>query len=301
MMAHDYNSFLDYQAARRRITAKFSQSRGLWIHIIVFLATMSAIWGYGTGNRLWLYPENFIWPTLLGALWSLLLVGHGVLSYLRSPARVNRREEAVEDEMRQFIQQNPDYTTTHQDELFALHRQIDANLQRQAFWFLPLTLFTLVNAVFWLATLLNMGTSFAFQLTAPLAVFVIGGIGLYTAWRERRTSGQDDWIARLPLPHIGLYLFGNLFLGLLAIFRAINMQDHQAIWGWWSVILIAHIIYAIILHPLTQAIKTKRQTADSLLSEAPQTDKAKRHLALADDGELVEIPDEDPRESLLKL
>lgn len=301
MMAHDYTQFLDYQAARRRITAKFSRSRGLWIHIVVFLATMSAIWGYGTGNRLWLYPENFIWPTVLGAFWSLLLTGHGIMSYLRSSTRSSRREEAVEEAMRQLIQQNPGDVAAHQDELFALHRELDANLKQQAFWFPPLTVFTLINAVFWLATLLNIGTSFAFQLTAPLAVFVIGGIGLYTAWRERRNNGQDDWIARLPLPHIGLYIFGNFFLGLLAIFRAINMWDQQTIWGWWTLIIIAHILYAIILQPVTQVVKAKRQPAGVLAPETFQHDKAKRRLALSDDGELVEVLDEEQGESSLRL
>ncbi|MCB9456765.1 MAG: hypothetical protein H6671_12335 [Anaerolineaceae bacterium] len=186
------------------------------------------------------------------------------MSYLRSSTRSNRREEAVEAAMRQLIQQNPDDVAAHQDELFTLHRELETSLKRQAFWFPPLTVFTLINAVFWLATLLNLGSSFAIQLTAPLAVFVIGGIGLYTAWRERRNSGQDDWIARLPLPHIGLYIFGNFFLGLLAMFRAFNMWDQQTIWGWWTLVLIGHILYAVVLQPVTQGVKAKRQPAGAL-------------------------------------
>ncbi|MBZ0276270.1 MAG: hypothetical protein K8I60_09005 [Anaerolineae bacterium] len=297
-MLNDYSNFLDYKAISRSLRAKFSRSRGLWIHVIVFVAVVTAILGYGTGAGLSRYPEFFGGLTVLGAAWSLILAGHGIISYWRSPARANRREEAVEDAMRQLIQRNPDDIAAHRDDLFTIHQELESGLQRQAFWFLPLTAFTLINAVFWVATLLTL---VAFQLTAPLAVFVIGGIGLYSAWRERRNNGQDDWIARLPLPHVGLYILGNFFLGLLAIFRAINMGDQQTIWGWWTLVIIVHILYAVVIQPLTRGVKAKRQPAGVLTPETLQDDKAKRRLTLSDDGELVELPDEEADESVLGL
>src|SRR5664279_1184305 len=101
-MQDDYFSFLDIRAAQRRLGAKFSRPHGLMLHTLAFVTAMTVILAYGTAWNLWVYRENFALPTLVGAIWSLLLALHGLRHYRRSSAIVERRELAVEDEMRQL-------------------------------------------------------------------------------------------------------------------------------------------------------------------------------------------------------
>lgn len=295
-MQDNYFGFLDYRAAQRRLAAKFQQPRALLLHTLAFIAAMSAVWAYGIGWRLWLYRDNFILPMLFGAGWSLLLAAHALLHYRRSAAMDERRELAVEDEMRQFIDQHGD--GVDDETLFATHRQFEAGLERQARWSVSLTAFAIINALSWVVASINMGTSWAFQMTVPLAVLIIGGAQAFLNWQQQRWAGRRSWFTRLPLRHIVAYAAGSLGLWIAGAFRMINHWDADHAVFVWGIVLLLHIVWSVAVWPFIQ-----RVTGRSAQAEQPAKRKPARHverLVLADDGEVLDIVDESVRQARLQ-
>lgn len=284
-MQTSYSAFLNYRAVRRRLAARFARPRWLLLHVLVFVVTMTIIWAYGTGYGLWFYRDNFIWPTLLGLAWSVLLAAHALIHYRRSAGRTDRREQAIEDEMRQFITANNE--PIDQDSLFAIHQRLETDLEQQGHWSLSLTVFTLVNVVSWLITALNMGTSWALQMTLPLAVLIIGGINVYLSWQRQRQQGRDNWFVRLPLRHTTVYGTGVIGLWLAGAYRAINYWDVDTLIKWWGLVLLIHMVWSVVVQPLIQKALPKRQ-ADQIAKRKPAA-----RLVLRDDGEVLDITNQD--------
>lgn len=284
-MQDDYFSFLEFHAAQRRLAARFSQPRALMLHTLIFVTTLPAIWLYGLVWQLWLYRSNFGWPTLLGAGWSLLLAGHALLHYRRSSAMGEQRELAVEDEMRQLIEKRGDPQTDH-DRLFAMHLSLAAGLERQGRWALALLAFALVNAASWVVSATNMGTSWPFQTTIPLALSIVCGVNAFSIWQQRRQEKRDGWFARLPLRHVIAYGAGSVGLVLAALLRLINPWDADTLIAGWGVALLLHTVAAVAVWPLV-----RRFLPDTLHQAQPAKRKPGARLVLADDGELLNIID----------
>ena len=278
-MQNSYANFLEFRAAQRRLTAKFSRPRGLVFHTLVFIAVMSLIWAYGSAWKLWLYRDNFIWPVLVGLIWSILLAAHAIVHYHRSPANMNEREMAVETEMRQFLQRNDETIDDHM--LFELHQKLETDLERQGRWSIGLVAFALVNVISWVISAINMGTSWGFQMTPPLAMICIGGVSLFLMWQRQRRSEYKGWFTRLPLRHIVVYGVGVIGLWLAGTYRLINSWDADTLIQGWSIVLLIHTLLAVVVIPIIGRFQNQVGSSET-------ADKQKRHdrLVLNDDGEL---------------
>lgn len=147
---------------------------------------MTAVWAYGMAWKLWYFQQNFQLPVLIGVSWSVALVLHALFHYRNSAAMNEKRELAVEDEMRQFTQDNRDH-----DSLFALHRKFKAELEAQGRWSVTLLAFAVVNFISWGVSAFDIGTSWPFQMNLPLAIVTLGGVNLFLNWQDRRHRDQS--------------------------------------------------------------------------------------------------------------
>ncbi|MBL8120604.1 MAG: hypothetical protein JNJ78_23975 [Anaerolineae bacterium] len=288
-MWENYADFLDYRATQRRLSARFSKPNRLLLHTLAFVVAMSAAWGYLIATLIWRESQAaaFTLPVTIGFVWSIGLALHALLHYRRSAANAQQREEAVEAEMRQFIanQAQP----LEQAALFEMHQRFEADLERQSRWSVGLTAFALVNVFSWFASLLNMGTSWGFQMTPILALIIIGGVQLFMAWTQGRQR-RSTLFTRLPLRHIFLYGIGTVLLGIASAFRMINHWDANNAVMVWGVVVLLHIIWSVLVQPFVQRVIPQLAPAAAATAEKP---KHGARLALADDGELVELDDLD--------
>ncbi|HVU12897.1 MAG TPA: hypothetical protein VHD90_16580 [Phototrophicaceae bacterium] len=286
MIQDDYFSFLDYRAAQRRLAARFAHPRALTLHTLAFIVAVTTMLAYGVAVGWWYDPSNLLAPTVLGFIWSLLLLLHAVWHYRRSAASSERREVAVEEAMRQLIAQHEGGIDNEQR--FTLHLSFEAALEQQGSWSGLLLAFAVVNAVSWGLSVLNVGTSWPFQMTQPLAVLILGGGAFYVTWQRRRREGQRNWFTRIPVLHIALYAIGAPILALLGAYHAINYWDAQTLIGWWTLIVLAHILFAVVILPLIERLIPQREVAKR---------KPSQRLMVGDDGELVEIDEPEIRQA----
>lgn len=283
-MQDNYSIYLDFRSMQRRLAKRFSSPRFLLLHTLVFVTAMTATWAYGLAWQVWRYQENYVLPMMLGVVWSAVLAIQALIHYRRSAANSEKREVAVEDEMRQFIQAHSD--EVDDQSLFEMHDQLNTDLQKQSRWSVALLVFGIVNAASWSISALNIGSSWPFQTTLPFAVLILGGVNLFLAWQQRREAGRRGWLARLPLRHIFAYGFGTVGLWLLGAFRLINYWDANNTIIVWGVVLLLHIIWNMLLQPVIQRFMPGE-------SEPRAKRKVGSRLALADDGEVLDILDED--------
>jgi hypothetical protein len=285
-MQNDYLSFLNYRATQRRLAAKFARPRRLMLHTLAFIVAMTAIWAYGLAWRLWFFQQNFQLPVWIGVVWSVLLVIHALIHYRHSPAMAENRELAVEDEMRQFTQDNRD--SLDHDSLFALHRKFETELETQGRWSVTLLAFAVINFISWGVSAFDVGTSWPFQMTLPLAIMTLGGVNLFLNWQHRRQTDRKGWFVHLPLLHIVAYGAGVIALYIAATYRMINPWDVHTVIQLWGIVLLLHILLNVIVWPLIQ-----RFLPENLLSTMPVKRKPPARLILSDDGEVLDIEDED--------
>ncbi len=281
-----YTSFLDYRAAQRRLMAKFSDPHRLLLHTLAFVTAVTTFLAVSVPLRLWYDHNAFYIPAIVGTVWSVLLALHALIHYRRSAARAERRELAVEDEMRQLMESG----SLDDQALFDTHHSLESDLERQSRWSRGLVAFAGVNLLSWLVSDLTVGTSWPYQMTLPIAVLVIGGFTAFSIWQQARRDQRPAWLARLPVRHIVIYGMGAFVLGLLGMFRAINDRDATLLIVGWFVLVMLNIFWSVIAHPLIDAMMRRFQ---------PQPEKRKpdAQLVLADDGEVVEIAEIEPEKS----
>jgi hypothetical protein len=285
-MQNDYLSFLNYRAAQRRLAAKFARPRRLMLHTLAFIVVMTVIWAYGIAWELWYFQQNFQLPVLVGVVWSVLLLLHALIHYRHSAAMSENRELAVEAEMRPFTQDNRDQLDN--DSLFTLHRKFEADLEAQGRWSVTLLAFAVVNFISWGVSAFNIGSSWPFQMTLPLAIMTLGGVNLFLNWQHRRQTDRGGWFVRLPLLHLIAYGAGVIALGIAGMYRMINYWDVDTVIKGWGIVLLLHILLNVIVWPLMQ-----RFLPENLLSTIPTKRKPPARLVLSDDGEVLDIEDED--------
>ena len=289
-MRSTYTGFLEIRAVQRRLAAQFADPRRLLLHALAFVVAMTAIWVYGTAWDLWRYQINFAFPVSVGLVWSLLLALHAGFHYRRSAARADRVERAVEDAMRELI--DTDAAPDDDQALFDMHQSLQADLEQQGRHSRALLAFALVNLVSWAISALNMGTSWGFQMTLPLAVMIIGGVPLFLDWQARQQTERKNWFARLPLRHMIAYGGGIIGLWLAGAARVINPWDADTILKYWSILLPLHIVWSVVVQPVVQTFMPRQAQASPLEKRKPDS-----RLLLADDGEIFEM-DEQESETL---
>jgi hypothetical protein len=244
---------------------------------------MSGIWYFGNPFLLWRMPENYVLPVLLGLVWSFVLAGHAYWTYRRSAARVVSREEAVVAELQQFVQQSD--MGYDQQSLIEMHQQLEDGLEAQGHAVIALTVFAVVNVLIWIMAVANIGSSFAFQMNWPIALVVIGGINAFSTWQRQKRNGQQNWFTRIPLRHLTAYVFGVLALAIIGMLRLVNYWDVNTVVELWTWLLLAHVGFSVIVQPLWQRL--------SHWLMKPAKRKRSEHMLLDDEGELVDIIDDD--------
>ncbi len=289
-MPQDYLHFLEDRAAQRRLTARFSRPRWLWLNTLLFVTVMTVIWGCFIAFRLFFDPVNYYFPVLLGVIWSFVLALHSVIHYRRSAAVTEKRELAVEEEMRQFIEHHG--AETDQASLFEMHHSLESELQDQSRWSLGLMVFGLVNALSWLVSAPNVGSSWPFQTTLPLAIAVIGSISAFKVWQRQRQLEEKSWFTRLPLRHIFIFCLGAVGLALLDVFQMINNWDAENLIVWWALVVVLHIIAAEAVVPIFNGVKRFlfRNQHDKRKPAVPL------ELVIGDDGEVFDIGEQDTKQ-----
>lgn len=283
-MEENYFNYLNFRAAERQLKTQFARPRALLVNTLAFITAMTAMWYYMIAAQLMFYQDNFRLPVLIGVVWSAVLLVHAVLHYRRSPALDERREMAVEAEMRGLIEKSE----FDHDSLFSMHHQLDDVLQGQGRWARVLLAFAVINALSWGVSTLNIGTSWPFQMTLPLAVIIIGGVNVFLHWQERREKRTRTWLTRLPLRHIGVYGVGVIGLAVAGMYRMVNPWDVNNVTLVWGIMLVLHIIFSVIVQPLIERMLPTQER-----ESAPEKRKTPARLVLADDGEVVDIADVD--------
>jgi hypothetical protein len=284
-MQQSYYGFLDLRAAQRRLAAKFARPRALLAHVIAFVVVMSAIWAYGVSENLWFHPDNFILPMLIGAVWSGVLALHGLIHLRRSAVSGERREMAVEAEMTRLIENNDNLSD---DDLFATHRRLEAELEHQGRWSLALFTFALINALSWVVSFVVGPSSWPFQTTPFFAGIVVVGMMVYLQWRQQRLSGRSGWFTRWPLAHTALFFAGSIGLLLAGSARMMNPWDAERLIQLWGVGLLLHVLWSVAIWPLVKEFAPEEQERER---EEPAKRKTGSRLALGDDGEVFDIDD----------
>lgn len=286
-MPEDYQTFLEQRDAERRLRAKFSQPRLLLLHTLAFVGAVTVLWGAIIPLLRWVPLGVFNPPALAFFVWSIVLAAHAVIHYRRSSARSEARELVVEAEMRGFIESHANVAVD--DDLFALHQSLSSDLARNGWLTEGLTVFALVNAASWFGASLNLGTSWGYQLTLPIAVVLVGGVYGFRAWQHSRRNGGGSFLARLPLHHIVVYGVGTLLLAVAGSARMINPWDVDTLMGGWTIVILMHILWSVALAPLF------RRAAQEHQGQVKQGGKRKNadRLTLTDDGEIMPIAETD--------
>lgn len=286
-MPDDYLSFLDQRDAQRRLRAKFSQPRLLLLHMLAFVAAVTLLWGAIIPLLNWVPMYYFDSPALAFFVWSILLAAHAVIHYRRSAARAEARELAVEAEMRGFIENHGSLATD--DDLFALHQNLGGDLERKSWLTEGLTIFALVNAASWFGASLNLGTSWGYFLTLPMAIVLVGGVYGFRAWQYNRRKGGGGFLSRLPLHHIAIYGVGMFLLALAGSLRMVNSWDVNTLAVLWTVAILLHIAWSVVAAPLFRRAEQEHQR------HTPQQGKRKNadRLTLTDDGEILPAAETD--------
>lgn len=167
-MWNDYANFLDYMEIRRRVEKKLAKPSRLFLHIAAFVAVASAAGFHALMTSGWPYMRSYFVEPGAGqwmAIWSVVLLLHGLYTYWRSGANINSRSEAIEREMRERLNKHDG------SDLFHLHGLLQEDIQRRA-GVVPLYMvFTLVNLFIWLPWALTYPiTNFAWIVTPIIAL-----------------------------------------------------------------------------------------------------------------------------------
>lgn len=286
-MPDDYLNFLDQRDAQRRLQAKFSSPRLLLLHTVAFVGAVTVLWWAISALLRWVPLSLFNPPALAYFVWSILLAAHALIHYRRSSAVKEKRELAVEAEMRAFIETHGDAATD--DDLFALHRNFSGDLERHGWLSEGLTVFALVNAASWFGASLNLGTNWGYFLTLPFALVLVGGVYGFRAWQHSRRTGGSGFISRFPLHHIIIYGVGIVLLGVAGSARMINSWDADNFMTLLTVAILLDIVWSVALAPLFKRAAQEHQ------GQAKQGGKRKNadRLTLTDDGEILPAAESD--------
>src|SRR4051812_37175883 len=105
-MSNGYLTFLDYLELRRRVEKRLASGNWFFLHMVTF-GVITAIIGSLAYSPIWdQFRDYFIRPQYgqLVALWSGILVIHGLWTLWHSGARGGQRDQAIETEMRERLQ-----------------------------------------------------------------------------------------------------------------------------------------------------------------------------------------------------
>jgi hypothetical protein len=152
----NYRLFLDYLELRRRIEKRLAHPNLLLAHAAVFSVAVTYFsiyvtqqmmrFSYDPNIRFAFYPPE----TFVVTGWAVLLMIHGLRTYLHSGAAGGTREQAVADEIGERIEKDDSHLTSNHRDLFRLHGLLERDIQQRSSGTALLMLFTVCNGLGWL-------------------------------------------------------------------------------------------------------------------------------------------------------
>ena len=190
-MWNSYFSYLDYLELRRRVERRLSGSLWLFIHVALFVIIPQACYGLWPWG--WWYPgytlvHDWIAAAMIG--WSIILLLHGLWTFFRSGAWGGRRSQVIETEMRERVRSDDSYLTQDSRDLFRLHGLLEEDVRRRSgMMVVPLTLFTVINAVLWIAEQGGLYDALVWWMPVTMSLFLLP-ILMVNRWQLRRHEGK---------------------------------------------------------------------------------------------------------------
>ena len=192
-MANGYLTFLDYLELRRRVEKRLTSGNWFLLHTLVFGfgATFIGSMGYSPiydeFHNYFIRPEYGHWV----ALWSGILFLHGLWTYWQSGARGGRRDQVIESEMRERVQNDDMYLSDHPKDLFRLHGLLNEDIRKRASAIPLLFTFIILNALIWIPWAMSPDviTSFAWAV-APLLIVPLVLALMWNMWRRGRHEAK---------------------------------------------------------------------------------------------------------------
>jgi 2TM domain len=192
------NAFLDYLEIRRRIERRLPGMLWVWVHLAPFLAVVIMLLGVNSAyiDR---YPDPpyFLVPGLglPMTFWSIALLLHGLWSYRRSAAMARTREQGIDQELRERIEQDDTMLLADPRRVFRIRGLLDEDIRQRSGLYMALLAFLLLNAATWIVwASKGADDSYTWQMTIPtVIVFLLPALAL-NMWRRRR---RDHKLERL--------------------------------------------------------------------------------------------------------
>lgn len=190
-MADNYSAYLDYKEIRRRVERRFK--KGYWLagNLALFLLFVlyCTLIGYFYVSPM--YPDRsyFIEPAagVFVTIWSALLFFHSLIAYRKSGAFSERREEAIEGELRERLAQDDTLLLSDRHQAFRIHALLAEDIQQRTRDFTTVLTFTGINAAVWvLWALVGASTPVAWSVTSLLTLLVLLPLLLISRANRRR-------------------------------------------------------------------------------------------------------------------
>lgn len=183
----NYGSYLDYLELRRRVEKRLMPSFWLLIHTALF-ALWTPIWLAIYTDRT-SARDGFVSQPMAQFMmvWSIVLLAHGLWTWLRSGAWAGARSRAIEREMRDVALDDTFFAQDERD-LFRLHGMLDEDIRSRANNVLVLVAFTFINAINWIGSGGGHMTSYPWQITPFLAVVVLLPVLIFNLSRSERKT-----------------------------------------------------------------------------------------------------------------
>lgn len=189
----NYFIFLDYLELRRRVEKRLSKVNWVLLHSIVFVLATGVFLSVATSGVAFPPRDYFVRPEYGQAMtaWSIILLGHVLWAFSRSGASDARRNDMIEREMRERIQNDDTYLSDNPKDLFRIHGLMEEDIQKRSSAFYTLRLFSILNVIFWLGSLYSdqLRSSAPWQLVPMMGVAFIP-ILLFNGWRRSRYEGK---------------------------------------------------------------------------------------------------------------
>jgi len=196
-MAHDDLNFLDYVEIRRRVEGRFARIAGLVVHSFIFIAITAWLGILGTIVNTNPTEERFYFlaPEAghIMALWSMLLVAHGLWTFWRSGMTTTTRTQAIDPELNERLQADDVYLSDDPRDLFRLKALLHEDLRKRSGSNSILLIFTVVNMMLWLPWAATAADTGAAWQIAPLLALGFTPIFLLNFWLPSR---QEAWVQR---------------------------------------------------------------------------------------------------------
>ncbi len=186
----DYRAFLQVQAVRRRVQTRLHGAGNyLTAHVFIFVAVVLLL---GIIGQLVMNPPTFSGFGYGMAVWSVLLVVHGLVAWTRGGAYAGRRSAVIEEEIARLLE-NDDLSTA---EAFDLHERLERVALSRAKTLLPISFLTMFCAMIWMLGLPVLASGAArlpYQITPMIALIFIFWwmIALWFAERQEKRSFSD--------------------------------------------------------------------------------------------------------------